>query len=262
MLVENYLNSIKGKPLAEVNALIKDICGVVNFFENEDYSLDIEDRQTNRVEYGDWQTNFDLAKKSCMIVKDNFRCPEIIIEPTCGTGVFILASIAIFGKSLKKIIGIEIFKPYLHQLKYSLLEYGLKFHNTVTYEIELIHQSIFDIDLRKFEAIESKRILILGNLPWVTNSQLSKISSNNLPAKSNFKNAKGIDAITGKSNFDIAESIIYRLLDTFQHADAYLAILIKSSVAKNIVYEQKKEVYRIASIHQYQIDAKRSSVYR
>jgi len=38
------------------------------------------------------------------------------------------------------------------------------------------------------------------NPPWVTNSQLSALNSNNLPAKSNFKQAKGIDAITGKQN--------------------------------------------------------------
>ncbi len=45
---------------------------------------------------------------------------------------------------------------------------------------------------------------VIGNPPWVTNSRQGKNSSLNVPLKSNIYGLKGIDAITGKSNFDIS----------------------------------------------------------
>lgn len=257
MLVNKFLETLTNKPLTEANQLIKEVCGVVNFFDTEDYTIDLGEQQINKAEFGDWQTNFELAKKSCLLVKDSFQNPEIIIEPTCGKGSFIFAAIEVFGKSLQKIVGVEIYKPYIQQLKHQLLEYGLQNRGKITCEIELIHQSIFEIDWEKCNFDLNKKILVIGNLPWVTNSELSKINSSNLPPKSNFKSTKGIEAITGKSNFDIAESIIYKLFDSFQNTNASLALLIKSSVAKNIIYEQKNGKYRISSMSQYLIDAKK-----
>jgi hypothetical protein len=99
-------------------------------------------------------------------------------------------------------------------------------------------------------------LLVIGNPPWVTNSTLSTLNSKNLPKKSNFKNAKGIDAITGKGNFDIGEFISLKMLDLFSKENGYFAFLIKNSVVKNIVFEQKKNKYPISDIEKHTINAK------
>lgn len=89
-----------------------------------------------------------------------------------------------------------------------------------------------------------------------TNSKLGVMQSENLPIKSNFKKVKGIDAITGKGNFDIAEYICGQMLDFLKGEHATLAFLVKNSVIKNLIYEQKKKRRPITFLSQYNIDAK------
>lgn len=255
--LDDFLNSLKGKPLKQANMETEAICGIVDFFDTEDYSVPEKVEQENKVEYGDWQTNFELACRVCLLIKDQGIAPEVIIEPTCGIGNFILASAIVFGDTTKDIYGIEIYKPYLNELKFRFLDYALKNTGAIKSRIHLIHQSIFGFDFDSLQIDKNKNVLVIGNPPWVTNSKLSEINSENLPKKSNFKNVKGLEAITGKSNFDIAECITYQLLDSFHNQNACLAFLIKNSVAKNVVYEQKNGRYNIENMTQYNIDAKK-----
>jgi hypothetical protein len=99
-------------------------------------------------------------------------------------------------------------------------------------------------------------VLIIGNPPWVTNSQLSSIQSYNLPMKSNFKQYSGYDAITGKGNFDIAESIIIKMLTQFSKLNCVLAMLCKTIVAKNIIRDMKKYNFKIVSADLFVFNAK------
>ena len=62
---------------------------------------------------------------------------------------------------------------------------------------------------------DNDQFLIVGNPPWVNNSTLSSLNSDNVPAKINFKGYKGMDAMTGSSNFDICEYIILQLIASF-----------------------------------------------
>ena len=257
MNLNEYLNTLKGKSLVEANKVTEELCGIIDFFESEEYIVAESLIQENKVEYGDWQTNFELACRVCLLIKEQGITPDIIIEPTCGTGTFILASIIVFGDSAKKIYGIEIYKPYLIHSKFRLLEYALKNPGVITSKIHLFHQSIFCFNFDDLHISQKKNILIIGNPPWVTNSKLSEINSKNLPQKSNFKKINGIEAITGKANFDIAEYISYQLLDYFHNQKSCLALLIKKSVAKNIVYEQKKERYNIENMTLYSFNAKK-----
>ena len=80
-------------------------------------------------------------------------------------------------------------------------------------EIQIIHANIFDFSFAEL-AKENwhYKTLIIGNPPWVTNSELGAIDSQNLPRKSNFKKVNGLDAITGKGNFDIGEYCIFVFL--------------------------------------------------
>ena len=78
-----------------------------------------------------------------------------------------------------------------------------------------------------------------------------------MPKKSNIKNLRGIEAITGKSNFDITEYIIIRLLEEFKQLKSVFAFLCKTSVARNILkYSWKNDInYNEALI--YPIDSKK-----
>ncbi|HVS35129.1 MAG TPA: hypothetical protein VMS17_06070, partial [Gemmataceae bacterium] len=100
--------------------------------------------------------------------------------------------------------------------------------------------------------------LVLGNLPWVTNARLTTLGSQNLPAKSNFKNHRGIDAVTGKANFDISEWMLIQLLQTMNGRRGALAVLCKSAVARKALFHgwktriamERSAIYRIdASFH-------------
>lgn len=207
---------------------------------------------SNQKEYGDWQTNMDLALNVCRLLKDKGINPKVIIEPTCGKGHFILAALQVFN-CVEDIYGIEIYKPYLDELNAQLPYY----HNQKVC-VHLFHQNIFDFNFNDIiQSIGGRDILILGNPPWVTNSKLGEIGSNNLPSKKNFKSLSGIDAITGKGNFDIAESICRKMIDSFRGKNAHLALLLKNSVIRNIVYGQRKSPLPINDIEQYSIDTKK-----
>lgn len=83
------------------------------------------------------------------------------------------------------------------------------------------------------------------------------LNSDNLPKKTNFKNHSGLDAMTGKGNFDIAEFITLTMIETFQNIKGNLLLLVKNSVIKNIVFDQNKNRYKISAIEKHCIDSKK-----
>lgn len=260
MTASNYIDTIRFLPLNLANARIEDFCGISNFFKDSDsfcHSRHAErTEKAARDEYGDWQTNMKLALSVCQLIKQMGADPRIIIEPTCGKGHFILAALQTFD-NIEEIYGVEIYEPYIDTLKISILQHFLDHPGTKKIKIRLFHQNIFDFDFDPIKKSFNKReILAVGNPPWVTNSKLSTIQSNNLPKKSNIKRTKGIDAITGKGNFDIAEYICGQIFDFLEGENATFAFLLKNSVIKNLIYEQKKKRYQITHLTQYNIDAR------
>ena len=163
MNLNEYLNTLKGKSLVEANKVTEELCGIIDFFGSEEYIVAESFIQENKVEYEDWQTNFELACRVCLLIKKQGVTPDIIIEPTCGTGTFILASIIEFGVSVKK-YGIEIYKPYLIHSKFRLLEYALKKPGVITSKIHLFHQSIFCFNFDDLH-ISQKKISLLSVIP-------------------------------------------------------------------------------------------------
>lgn len=244
-----------------------DAFGINIFFENDDDFQALKEsvsivaissvEEPDRAEYGDFQTNKDLANKVAKHLAKRDISPEIIIEPTCGKGNFIIASLSNF-KAIKKVFGVEIYKPYVWETKFSILDFFLSNSDSNKPEITITHCSIFDFDFKIIsKQYPTEKLLIIGNPPWVTNSKLGSLNSSNLPQKSNFKNQNGLDAMTGKGNFDIAEYITLMLLDAFQTHNGYLALLVKNSVVKNIVFDQKDKKYRVGEIEKYCIDSKK-----
>ncbi len=249
--------------LPEINQEIENFCGIVDFFENpedadffKDKSLNLSDRN-EKSEYGDYQTNTNLSDQICELLKSKKTSPNIIFEPTFGKGNFIISSLKTFD-NIEQIYGVEIYKPYVQITKFKILDYFIQNPNKNRPEIKLFHANIFDFNTKNHIKIkENDSFLILGNPPWVTNTELSGINSKNLPRKVNFKNHKGLDAMTGKGNFDIAEFITNSLFDKFADKTGDFAFLVKNSVIKNVLQRQIANNYKITNLEKYIIDAKK-----
>lgn len=81
----------------------------------------------------------------------------------------------------------------------------------------------------------AKPVWVIGNPPWVTNTQLAKLESSNLPKKSPQAHLRGYEAQTGKSNFDISESMIRDWFRWCASSGGTLAVICKTSVARKVL---------------------------
>lgn len=119
----------------------------------------------------------------------------------------------------------------------------------------MIHESFFEVDWSATLGELADPILVVGNPPWVTNSALGALGGVNLPAKSNFQNRTGLDAITGKSNFDLSEWILIKLLDVLAGRRAALGMLCKTAVARKVLLHAWKNGIKLADAEIHPIDA-------
>lgn len=266
--VYNYLKDIFKNivTLEMANKIIFEFSGITLFFVDLNEFQNMKDifsqveniqEEPDRTEYGDFQTNTNLAETIIVdLVLKNIR-PELLIEPTCGKGNFIIASLKNF-QDLKKVYGIEIYKPYIWETKFNIINFYIENLRESKPEITISHCNVFDFNFKNISKENpNNEILVLGNPPWVTNSKLGSLSSSNLPKKTNFKNHNGLDAMTGKGNFDIAESITAKMLDAFQNMSGHLLLIVKNSVIKNIIFDQKIAQHKISSIEKIRIDSKK-----
>jgi len=175
-------------------------------------------------EYGDFQTPESLAIRVVKLVDSFIAVPEIVIEPTVGLGSFLKASAEQWGKCTDY-LGYEINKSYVDIASDNLRHYG----------VQIFHRDFFNEDWASHLSKGSKRrILVIGNPPWVTNSDLGLLGSKNLPEKSNFQGLRGFDARTGKSNFDIAEWMLIRLIEALP-SEGSIAMLCKTMTARKVL---------------------------
>lgn len=193
-------------------------------------------------EYGDYQTPVGFAEKVCIYLKDYLHIhPSAIVEPTCGVGNFLKSSL-LFDAS--EYYGIEINHEYCDICRNSINDDKVK----------IINSDFFSFSSKTL--IKNKgQILVIGNPPWVTNSTLSTLGSDNLPLKENFKGLKGIDAITGASNFDICEYIILQLINEYRNSNTVIAMLCKTSVARNVFKELKRNHINFTACDMLKFDA-------
>lgn len=262
-LNENLKNIVSYQ---KANQKMYDAFGILCFFEDDGEIEALKEvisdaaniiEEPDRAEYGDFQTNSDLAHKVSLHLALKGVSPEIVIEPTCGKGNFIIASLRNF-KNVKYVFGIEIYKPYVWETKFSIMDFFLSNPNAKRPEISIFHCNVFDFAFKTIaKKYATNDVLVIGNPPWVTNSKLGSLNSSNLPKKTNFKNHSGLDAMTGKGNFDIAEFITLTMIETFQNMKGNLLLLVKASVIKNIVFRQDKNRYKISTIEKHRIDSKK-----
>lgn len=265
--MKDFVTSLSGKDYTEANSLIQQISGIVDFFNsNEEKDLFIaDDIASNQLAceeqstYGDWQTPPSLALQICKNHLLKFGQPDIVIEPTCGLGTFVIAALDVFP-NVKKIYAIEINSGYVDRLKKRLLHNSLAFPRSENPEIHIYNADFFSFDFSdivKQCIANNSKFSIIGNPPWVTNSHQGMMGSLNLPQKHNGYGLSGIDAITGKSNFDISESITLSLLRTFLKCEGSISFLLKNSVIRNIISKQPANNFLIGDVQQAKINASR-----
>ncbi|WP_457558555.1 hypothetical protein [Candidatus Harpocratesius sp.] len=188
-------------------------------------------------DYGDFQTPISLTDKICTKLKELGIKPSIIIEPTCGKGNFVISALKHFH-TVSEVYAVDIQKKYSWLFRWNLLV-NPKVSNSKA-SIHFFNKDFFQFNFKSLlSKIDSREILILGNPPWITNTALSQLNSKNLPQKLNIKKISGIAAITGKSNFDIAENMIIRLIQDFFSYNVTLAMLCKTSVIRNIIRDSE-----------------------
>jgi hypothetical protein len=153
------------------------------------------------------------------------------------------------------VYGVEIQKRYIWQVKARILEEALR-RGRDWGEIELHAGNLFQHSFPS-RVLRAENLLIIGNPPWITNAELGALGSANLPRKGNPKGLSGLDALTGKSNFDIAEAMMLRLIETFQHRQGVLAMLCKNSVIQSIVAALPRLRLSVSGLRALSIDAGR-----
>jgi len=206
-------------------------------------------KSTQACEFGDFQTPIELAHRATHAVKRQLRIePQSVLEPTCGHGSFLLAAIKCFPE-VKQFIGVEINEVYLDRLRQQLTATELNV------SVKTIHANFFSFDWSEILDKLPEPILVVGNPPWVTNAVLGSLQSFNLPKKSNFQGLNGLDALTGKSNFDISEWMLLQHFEWFKERLGILAMLCKASVARKVLIHAWKHDYSICAARIYKFDA-------
>lgn len=206
-------------------------------------------KSKSRVEFGDFQTPRPLARAICQLLVQFGVKPASIIEPNCGKGSFVLACLESFENSTR-IIAADINPRHILSLK-SALE-----GHCYSAKVDVSSGDFYEIDWPQILKPLQDPLLIIGNPPWVTNAGLGVIGGSNLPKKSNFQKHAGLDALTGKSNFDISEWMLIREAEWLNGRSGALAMLCKKAVARKVLLHAWKNSTQLAGANIYAVNAK------
>lgn len=205
----------------------------------------------SKTEFGDFQTPMGLARDVCSLIARMGFSPASIVEPTCGRGAFIRAALDSFQQA-SHVLGVDQDPGYVQQARQVAARSG------EGKNIEIRQGDFFDLDWPRVLEKLPQPMLILGNPPWVTNAALGALGSENLPDKSNIDNLRGIDALTGRSNFDISEWMLRQNLRWLGSRVGMLAVLCKTAVARKTLIHAWSQNLPIESAALYRLDAKRN----
>jgi hypothetical protein len=179
---------------------------------------------THRTEFGDFQTPLGLAREITAFLAGCGEAPDAIVEPTCGRGSFLVAAMDAFPQA-NVLLGFDISPDHVRDARKAVGEPEGR-------ECRIERRDFFQADWAQLFASIPGNLLVIGNPPWVTNSELGALGSANLPTKTNFQGHGGFAAKTGKANFDISEWMLIRLLEALHRRKGCLAMLAKTSVAR------------------------------
>jgi hypothetical protein len=199
-------------------------------------------RGRQSIERGDWQTPPALARRLVERLAAHVVEGGTIVEPTCGVGNFLEAAAARFPTAA--LAGWELNADHAREAAERL---GAR--------AQITCGNFFELDWRRAFAELARPLTVVGNPPWVTSSAIGKLGGTNLPGKLNLKNYGGFDALTGASNFDLAESIILTLLHALEGEGATVALLCKTSVARRVLAYAASKALPFSGLAVWKIDA-------
>ena len=171
--------------------------------------------------------------------------PSAILEPTCGRGSFLVAAAEAFPDA-GDILGVEINERYVAEAR-----------EACGGRAKVEQGDFFQTDWSRVLDKEGGSWLVLGNPPWVTNAELGLLSSTNLPTKSNFQGHRGLDAITGKANFDISEWMLLKQVGWLKERSGWITMLVKTAVARKVLRQMWKVGEPVGRAAIFKVDAMR-----
>ena len=200
-------------------------------------------------ETGDFQTPTGLVAEVLVNLRKKGLLHPRVLEPTCGKGNFI-AGLLQLASPPREIQALELQSDYCRIARNIPVDTS-KTHMCVQ------QANLFEVPLqRQIKWKTNDPLLVVGNPPWVTNAALGSLSSQNLPKKVNLKRFRGLEARTGSANFDIAEYIWIKLIMELETEKPTIALLCKTSVARNVLKYCSDQSLPITHASLTSIDAK------
>ncbi len=209
-------------------------------------------RSKLKKELGDFQTPLELALTATRVLQTVGNRPARLLEPTCGKGSFLRAAADQLGSPLE-MFGIEIQSHYVEDARETLRQ---RLPAGIDWRVQA--GDIFSYDLGALPWRTPGPLLVLGNPPWITLAELGAMNSAHVPQRSNVRSVRGIDALTGDSNFDVAEYIWMRLLTELRDQSPTVAMLCKTSVARRVLALAHRLRLPVAESALWRINAQRA----
>ncbi len=206
-------------------------------------------RASGRKDFGDFQTPPELVAEILARLGANGERFDRVLEPTCGRGHF-LAGVLGGEDSPREVRGVDIQPDHAGVARDLVGEKG-----------RVLNADLFRLDLsRDLLWLGGGRLLVVGNPPWVTVSALGASGGterNPGPTRSNARRARGLDAMTGGSNFDLAEAVWIKLIRELAPERPTIALLCKTSVARALLRSIRGDDLPVTSATFWKIDAPR-----
>lgn len=193
---------------------------------------------------GAYQTPPALARQVCFYLYEVLGLrPSVIVEPTCGVG-HLLAAAQVFGAA--RYLGIELNADYVSQAR-----------KTLGSEVRIVQGDILTTEVRALLG-SAESVLILGNPPWVNRATRGALGAAQCATQSaRSLGLRGIEAMTGASNFDLSLPIMVKLAQDFRDSPAVMAMLCKTSTARALLCELKRQDIPFARCALLEFDAKK-----
>jgi hypothetical protein len=204
-----------------------------------------------RRDLGDFQTPPELAAAVLECLGPIGQRWPRVLEPTCGQGSFI-AGLLTQRSPPREIQGVEI------QDGHCALAREISQGDANPHGVRVrIHQGdFFRLDLnRDIVWQDGGPLLVVGNPPWVTSAELGRIPGSFRPPKRRIDGLNGLAALTGASNFDVAEAVWLKLISELAGQATTIALLCKTSVARRILQRAHRARLPIATASIHRLDA-------
>ncbi len=170
-----------------------------------------------------------------------------VFEPTCGRGHF-LAGLLARPEPPVEVVGYEIQPAHLDEAR------AIPAPSTA---VRLEEADFFAVDLAASLRWESRGpLLVVGNPPWATSAGIARLGGVNGPARRPVAGLSGLDARTGRANYDLAEAVWMGLLSALDEPGTAIALLCKTSTARNVLRWAARTGRPVASASIHRIDAR------